>query len=110
MNCRNLLKCTSRSFIYLFACDFSRCAIIAQPDEPWMPEASLLSPFEKLNRRYQSRPEPAAALHVFGGQPLTPSALSRFGKIVKRAFGDRQTLELREYGPTRCWRESVPNS
>jgi hypothetical protein len=28
----------------------------------------------------------------------------------KRAFGDRQTLQIREYCSTRSWREAVPNS
>ena len=45
-----------------------------------------------------------------GGQALSPSALTRFGEIPKRTFGDRQTLEIREYRQARRWREAVPNS
>ena len=41
---------------------------------------------------------------------LAPSTFSSFGKIPKRAFGDRETPELREYHPTRSWREAAPNS
>jgi hypothetical protein len=67
-------------------------------------------PFKKLDHRYELRLQPAASLHVLGGQPLAPSALSRFGKITKRAFRDRQTLEIRKYRPTRSWREAIPNS
>jgi hypothetical protein len=67
-------------------------------------------PFKERYRGYQLRLEPAASLHIFGGQPFAPSALSRFEKIPKWAFGGRHTLEVREYRPSRSWREAVPNS
>jgi hypothetical protein len=67
-------------------------------------------PFEELDRCDHVRLQPAAPLDVFGCQTLARSALSRLGKIPKRAFGDPQALEIREYRPSRSWREAVPNS
>src|SRR5690242_16553212 len=75
--------------LHLLAPDFSRYPVAAKRNEPWVTKSTLRSPLKEFDRRHQLRLEPAAALHVFGGQAFAPSALSRFGKIAKRAFGDR---------------------
>jgi len=85
-------------------------SIITYRDESRMTQAGVSRPFEEFDGGNQLRPEPAASLHVFGNQTLTPSAPSRFGKIPKRTFGDRQTFEIRKYRPTGSLREAVPNS
>src|SRR5713226_5933488 len=64
-------------------------------------------PFEEFDLRDELRLEPAAFFHVLGCQAFAPSALTRFGKIPKRGFGDRQTLEIREERPPRSWSEAV---
>jgi hypothetical protein len=87
-----------------------RNSVVAECDEFRMPKVIIEGPFKELDRRHQLRLEPATSLQVFGSPSLTPSAPSRFGKIPKRTFGDRQTFEVRECCPTGSLREAVPNS
>jgi hypothetical protein len=75
-----------------------------------MAKVVIERPLKELDRRDELRLQPAASLHVLCREPLAPPAPSRLGKIPKWAFGDRQTLEIREYRPTRSWREAVPNA
>jgi hypothetical protein len=102
--------CEGFFWLCAFAGDFARESAIPERNEFRMAKVVIERPLKELDRRDELRLEPATAPNVFGSQPLSPSTLSRFGKIPKRTFGNRQTLESGEHRPTRWWRKAVPNS
>ena len=91
-------------------CDLRRVPIFSYRHKLRVAEMIVGRPFEEFDLRDELRLKPAAFFHVLGCQAFAPSALTRFGKIPKRGFGDRQTLEIREERPPRSWSEAVPNA
>src|SRR5713101_4210025 len=91
-------------------CDLRRVPIFSYRHKLWVAEMMVGRPFEEFDHGNELRLEPAAFLHVLGRQAFAPSALTRFGKIPKRGFGDRQILFFRIRRPPRSWIEAVPNA
>jgi hypothetical protein len=83
--------------LWLLSGDLLRDSVIANSNELRVAETAILSPFKEFDRRHQLRLESAASLHVFGGQPLAPYALSRFGWITLDCFAHPTTA------PNQLW-------
>src|ERR1043165_2362212 len=81
--------------------------VLAQPDEPRVPEVVLAAPFEELELPDELRLQPAAGGHLLFRQPLTPPAARAFGQVDEGAVGDLERLELLEDLLAQRGREAV---
>jgi hypothetical protein len=76
-----------------------------------MAEAGLRPPFKELDHRDQSRLQPAASLHVFGGQPSHHLPFPDSGRFRNGHLEIERTLEIRDYTARReTGVKLVPNS